>query len=236
MGFDSTILYAHVFGLIVPVLILAFFATSKKRKQIAFDSIFYGIAAFIGGIVSAVVLFVVANMLVLSGISFDGDNGENGLALAAVVISVLVITIYAVCETIKLYVIKKSHDSEDRPLFSGLGFSAGVIIAQNIAAFVALNIINSDELESGIPIFVGAFICFSGVMYTVLSHACDKINEYGNKAPAYALSFIYYLFWIAAVVCSNSTILLYVVLITIFVIAFVLSGVFVFRQSKSGKA
>lgn len=232
MGFNTTVLFAHIFGLIIPIALLFFFAFSKHRKEIAFDSVFYGIAGFGLGIVAAVMLFLIANMMVLSGITFESDDNESGLALAAGVLSVLIIIVYLVCETFKLYVIKKSRDSEERFRYSGLGYSAGVIIAQNAGVFVALNIIGGEELEAGLAAFTGIIVTVAGVMYTVISHACDIIYQIGSKAPAYALSFVYYFFWIAIILCSNSTVLIYTVSALIFVLAFVLSGVFVVNKEK----
>ena len=231
MEFNQTTLLEPIFGLLIPLIVIILFMLSKRRSEIAFDSIAYGFVSFLGSIVAVFIAFLIANSLFLSSFTFEDDT--SGLTLAGTVIIIMVIILFAVCETCKLMTIKKFQKNENRFRLSGIGFAAGVIIAQTAVVFVALNFF-SDEITVPYALYSGGIVCFTGIMYLVVSGACQVIiKESKNIAPAYALSSIYYLFWIAAIICCRSTVLIYIVSAFIFILSFVLSGVFLFRIRKN---
>ena len=49
MGFNYFTLLEFPFGLALPLAVILFFALSKNRKTYAYDSIAYGVGAFLGG-------------------------------------------------------------------------------------------------------------------------------------------------------------------------------------------
>ena len=144
----------------------------------------------------------------------------------------MIAVLFVFCESFKMMTMKKFSESDTRKEFSSIGFSAGVVIAQSVVIFVALNFFDSYEMEAGYAIFSGLILLVTGVMYTVLSYASEKALILGSKGAAYALSSVYYIFWIGVIVCVSSTTLMYIVSSLIFVIAFVLSAVFLKNSGK----
>lgn len=232
MGFNFTTLLELVFGLLIPLLVLIAFSVSKKRSEIAYDSIAYGFVSFLGSIVAVFIGFMIVNALFLSSFTFEDDT--SGLTLAGTVISIMVVILFFVCETLKIMTIRKFQKSETRFRMSGIGFAAGVIIAQNACVFVILNVLNNYDMDAAYALYSGGIVCITGIMYLILSAACQVILKDGGKsAPAYALSSVYYLYWIAAIVSSRSTMLIYIVSAFFFILSFILSGVFLFRIRKN---
>ncbi|MBP3481090.1 MAG: hypothetical protein J6K66_05760 [Clostridia bacterium] len=228
MGFNEITLLELIFGLLIPLAVIIFFLLSKNRGNIAYDSIAYGFASFLASVIVVFIIFTIANMLFLSSFEFGEDS--SGMATVGIIICVMIAILFAVCETLKIMTIKKFQKNENRFLLPGVGFSAGVIIAQNACLFVALNIYNRYEMDTQYALYSGAILCVTGIMYLVLSWACESIvKSSASTAPAYAISSVYYLFWIAAIAFSGSTVLLYISSVFFFILAFVLSGVFLFK-------
>ena len=224
MGFNYFTLLEFPIGLALPIAVILFFVFSKNRKTYAYDSIAYGVGAFLGSLLFAAIVFVFTNSVILAGLSFSDD--VSGMKIAGTIFSIMIAVLFIFCESFKMMTIKKFKDSDTRTKFSSIGFSAGVVIAQSIVIFVALNFFDSYEMEAGYAIFSGLILLVTGVMYTVLSYAAEKALALGSKGAAYALSSVYYIFWIAVIICVGSSTLMYVVCSAIYVIAFVLSAVF----------
>lgn len=228
MGFNEITLLELIFGLLIPLAVIIFFLLSKNRGDIAYNSIGYGFISFFVSIVIVFIIFTVANMLFLSSLEFGEDT--SAMATVGAIICAMIAILFAVCETFKIMTIKKFQKNETRFLLPGVGFSAGVIIAQNVCLFIGLNIYNRYEMDTQYALYSGGILCITGVMYLVLSWACESIvKSSASTAPAYAISSVYYLFWIAAIAFSGSTVLLYISSIFFFILAFVLSGVFLFK-------
>ncbi len=240
MGFNYFTLLHLPLSLAIPLAILLFFIISKNRKSYAYDSIVYGIGAFLGSILCVAIVFLFTNSIFLSGVSFSDDT--SGLAVAGSVFSFMITVLFVFCESFKMITIQKFIKSEKRTKFSSLGFSAGVIIAQSGVIFVALNLFDSYNMSAGYAIFSGIIIAVTGVMYTVLSFAAERVLLLGSKGAAYGVSSIYYIFWIALILSVQSTELLYIVCSFIYVVAFVISAVFlkngdrlIKKSNKTGK-
>ncbi len=232
MGFNYTTLLEFIFGLIPPAAIILYLILSKRRDQIAFSAIGYGFLSFMGSVIAVFIVFVAANALFLSSITFEDDS--SGLTLAGAIICGMVAVIYGVCETLKIMTIKKFKAEEKRTRMSGAAFAAGVILAQNAVIFIALNMFDKYSMDARYALFSGGIVCVTGIMYTVLSAACQvMVGMTANNLPAFMLSAVYYLFWIAAVICSRSTVLIYTATVLFLLLTFVLSGVFLFKTGKS---
>ncbi len=240
MGFNYFTLLQLPFGLIIPVAVILFFVLSKNRKTYAYESIFYGIGSFIGSILCVAIAFIFTNSVILAGLSFSDDT--SGMTIAGTIFSIMLAVLFVFCESFKMVTIKKFIQAEKRTKFSALGFSAGVVIAQTAVIFIALNFFDAYEMSAGYAVFSGIIITVTGIMYTILSIAAEKAICLGSKGAAYGVSSIYYIFWIAVIFCVQSTkpILLYVVCSIIYVIAIVISAVFLKRNDglikKTGKA
>lgn len=230
MGFNAVTLLALPFGLIMPLAIIIYFCVSKKRKQIAVDSAAYGLGGFLASVVAAFVVFIVFNALFLSSVKFDDD--ASGLKIAGTIISILILILFIVCESFKMMTVNKFLKDEKKNILSGIGYSAGVVLAQNLLVFIALNIFSNYEMNESYAIFSGAFVFVTSIMYTALSVAAEIMLRDGYKYPAYGVSFVYYLYWIAAVLCIRSTVLIYVVTAFFFILSLVLSGVFIIRSKN----
>lgn len=231
MGFNNITLLEFVFGMLIPAVIIAYFLLSKNRREIAFDSIVYGFVSFLGSGVAVFIVFMIINALFLSSIGFNDDT--SGLKLAGTIFSAMAVVLFGFCETFKIMTIQNFQKRETGFRMPGVGFSAGVIIAQNLVVFIGLNMLNDYDMDASYALYSGGIVCFTGIMYVVLSIASQSILKSDtNSAPAYAISSVYYLFWIAAIVCSGSTALLYTVGALFFVLTFVLGGVFIFKKSK----
>ena len=229
MGFNSLTLLSLPFGLILPVAIIIFFCFSKKKNHIAYDSVAYGFGGFLASVVAVFVVFIAMNTLLLSSVKFVDDN--SGMQAAGAVIIALIVILFIVCESFKMMTVNKFIKSEgERTLFSSIGYSAGVVIAQNALVFVALNIFNNYEMEATYAIFSGLILFVSSIMYVAVSAATEIMLRDGYKYPAYGVSFVYYLFWIALILAVRSTILMYIITAFFFVVTLVLSGVFFFRS------
>lgn len=239
MGFNKITLLSFVFGMLLPAVVIIVLMFLKKRKNVAFDSISYGFVAFFASIVAVFVAFTMLNSLFLSNITFDAEKMDSGLTVAAPVFSAMILVLFAVCEISKIKTIQKFSASETKNKHSGVGFAIGILIAQNAVVFAALNMLEFNmyddfEITAGFALFSGAMILVTGIMYTALSYASEVIIEEGGKtAPAYALSLIYYLFWIGVLFCINSTTLMYVVSGFVFAVSLILSGVFIVKAKKS---
>ncbi len=232
MGFDFKTLLSLPLGLLLPVIIVIYMMSNKKNKKVAFDSIFIGFGAFLASLAAVAVVFILFNTVFLTGLKFSDDT--SGLTIVGVIISALLIALFVVCESFKLSTIKKFVSAETPLEFSAMGFSAGVIVAQNIVVFVVNNILG--DLETFNIIFFGLILLVTGIMYTVLSIACESMVAEGFKTPAYAISAVYYLFWVAVIVFVQSSTLIYIATAFLFVLSFVLSGVFLFRLKKKSLA
>lgn len=230
MGFNYFTLLEFPFGLALPLAVILFFALSKKRKTCAFDSIAYGVGAFLGSLLCVAIVFIFTNSVILAGLSFSDD--VSGMTIAGTIFSIMIAVLFVFCESFKMMTMKKFSESDTRKEFSSIGFSAGVVIAQSAVIFVALNFFDSYEMEAGYAVFSGLILLVTGVMYTVLSYASEKALILGSKGAAYALSSVYYIFWIGVIVCVSSSTLMYIVSSLIFVIAFVLSAVFLKNSDK----
>lgn len=232
MGFNSITLLELIFGLLIPIIVIAAFLLSKKKSEIAFDSIAYGFVSFLASIVAVFIGFMIINALFLPSLSFEDES--SGLTLAGTVICAMVVILFAVCESLKISTIKKFQKNETHYRMSGIGFSAGVILAQNVCVFIVLNVLNNYDMDAAYALYSGGIVCITGIMYLVLSGACQVIVKNGQStAPAYALSSVYYLYWIAAIIFSRSTIMIYTVTALFFILTFVLSGVFLTRKSNN---
>ena len=232
MGFNFLTLLSLPFGLIIPALVLLFFIFSKKKANVAFSSIGYGVLSFFASVVAVFIVFVATNTLFLSAVRFEDDS--SGMGIAGTIIIVLIAVLFVACESLKMVFINKFSQQEQPVKYASLGFSAGVIIAQNLLVFVALNIFSNYEMEAAYALFSGAIILVTGIMYTAVSIASEIMLKDGHKGPAYAISAVYYLFWISAILFVKSTVLLYIALIFFFIVSLVLSGVFVIRSKKAG--
>ncbi len=225
MGFNYFTLLELPFGLLIPIAVILFFILSKKRKSYAYDSIVYGIGSFLGSILGVVIVFIFTNSVILSGLMFEDDT--SGMAVAGTIFSIMIAVLFVFCESFKMMTIKKFVESEKRTKLSSIGFSAGVIVAQTAVIFIALNFFDGYEMSAGYAAFSGIMIAVTGIMYTILSFAAEKSLLLGSKGAAYAVSSIYYIFWIAVILCvlSSSSALLYIVCSLIYVIALVISAV-----------
>lgn len=231
MGFNNYTLLVFPLGLLIPAVVIAFFAFSKHKKESAYDAIAYGAVSFLASMVAVFLAFIITNALFLSNLTFSDDT--SGLTIAGVVFSFMIAVMFVVCESLKLSVINKFKSSEKRTKFSALAYSAGVIIAQNAVVFVALNIFNNYDMTAGFALFSGAALLVTGIMYTALSLASEVALVLNSKGAAYGVSAVYYLFLISAIICVRSSVLLYIVTAFFFVISLVLSGVFI--KKKAGK-
>lgn len=231
MGFNFTALLTFVFGLLLPVIIFISFLFSKRKKEIAFESIIYGFLSFMGSIVAVFIGFMLVNSLFLSSLKFDDVN--SGMIISGTIIIIMLAILFFACESLKIMTIRNFQNRETNFRMSGIGFTAGVIIAQNVCIYIMLNIMKGYELDAAYALYSGGIVCITGIMYLVLSASCQVIlKDYKNFAPAYALSSIYYLYWVFAIIVSKSTILLYLVSATFFIASFILSGVFIFKKRK----
>lgn len=235
MGFNSITLLSFVFGLLVPLGVLVFFFLSPRKKEITFDSIAYGFVSFLGSIIAAFIIFTFASMLFMNNITFDSEDASSGLGFAGTVISVMVAILFVLNESLRMFTLNKFRNSE-RHLYSGIGFAAGTIIAQSCAVFVAINIFDGYEMDAPYALFSGGIICVTGIMYLLLSYSSEIAFEISGKGAAYGLMSVYYIFWIAIVIFSSSTIMLYVAGGVVFLVAVALSAVFVVRRSRGEKA
>ena len=224
MGFNYFTLLEFPFGLALPLAVILFFALSKNRKNYAYDSIIYGVGAFLGSLLCVAIVFIFTNSVILAGLSFSDD--VSGMTIAGTIFSIMIAVLFVFCESFKMMTIKKFIGSDTRTKFSSIGFSAGVIIAQSGVIFVALNFFDSYDMEAGYAIFSGIILLVTGVMYTVVSYAAEKALCLGSEGAAYAISSVYYIFWIAVIICVSSSVLMYIVCALIYVVAFVLSAVF----------
>ena len=230
MGFDYTTLLVFPLGLLLPIITLVAFALLKNKKMVKFDTVFYGIGAFLGSIVVAFIIFIIMQTVLVSG--FSADNYASGYTLVSIIFSVLIAVIFVCCESFKMVTIKKYADKEEKAFAPSLGFSAGVVIAQSGVFFVALNIFK--DATPLFALFTGAFILLSGVMYYVLSYAAEISFTLGSKYAAYAVSAVYYVMWIFMMLFINSPTLIVVIAALFFVISLVLGYAFVKRTKKSG--
>ena len=224
MGFNYATLLEFPFALLLPVAVILFFSLSKNRKTYAYDSIAYGVGAFLGSILCVAIAFIFTNSVILAGLTFEDDT--SGMGIAGKIFSIMVAVLFVFCESFKMMTVKKFITSETRTKFSSLGFSAGVVIAQSGVIFVALNLFDAYEMNSGYAIFSGLILLVTGIMYTILSFAAEKALVLGSKGAAYALSSVYYIFWIAVILCVNSPTLMYVVCSIVYLVALILSAVF----------
>lgn len=234
MEFNTQTLFSLPFGLLVPIVVILFFLFSKRRQNIAYDAVAYGFVSFLGSIVAVFIVFIIANALFLSSVTFENEN--SGLGFAGTVISVMIAILYFVCETFKIMTVKKFRKDENKYLYSGIAFSAGVIIAQNAIVFVALNIFDGYEMEIQYALFSGAILCVTGIMYSVLSAASDIALKDASESVVYGINAVYYLFWIFAIIFSGSTVLMYISVVFFFVLSFVIGGVFLFHNKKTKSA
>lgn len=234
MGFNSTTLLSLPLGLLLPVAIIVFLIISKKKKNVSFDSFFIGFGSFLASIAIVAALFIAFNAVFLSTITFSDDT--SGIKTVGAIIVCLIIALYIVCESFKLSAIKKAQTADVPKEYTSLGFSAGVIASQNIIVFVALNIFSHYEMNIGYAIFSGGILLFTGIMYLVLSYASEIMLRDNHKGPAYAISSVYYVFWITVILLIaaqiNSSLIVYVISAFYFVVSFVLSAVFIFKIKK----
>lgn len=224
MGFNYFTLLEFPIAFLLPLAVILFFVLSKNRKIYAYESVFYGIGAFLGSILCVAIAFIFTNSIILSGLSFSDDT--SGLAIAGRIFAIMIAVLFVFCESFKMMTMKKFSEGDTPKKFSSLGFSAGVVIAQSGVIFVALNLFDAYEMNAGYAIFSGAILLVTGIMYTVLSFASEKALRLGSKGAAYGLSSIYYVFWIAVIFCVNSSTLMYIVCSVIYVVALILSAVF----------
>ncbi len=208
MGFNYTTLLFLPVGLILPAAVILFFVLSKLKKQIAYDTIAYGFGSFFISAIAVFVAFIALNTVFLSGITFSDET--SGLAIAGTVFGVMLVLLFFVCESLKLISIKKFIADETKNKFSSLGFSAGIVLAQNALVFVALNVIEQQQVTPGFAIFSGTAILFTGIIYTLNSICAEIALKLGSRATAYALSAVYYLFWLSVIVFVSSSVLIWV--------------------------
>lgn len=234
MEFNTQTLFSLPFGLLIPIIVIAFFLLSKRRKNIAYDAVAYGFVSFLGSIVAVFIIFVIANALFLSSVTFEDES--SGLGFAGTAISVMIAILYFVCETFKIMTLKKFRKDENRYLYAGIAFSAGVILAQNGIVFVALNIFDGYEMEIQYALFSGAILCVTGIMYSVLSAASEIALKDASDGVIYGINCVYYLFWIFAIIFSSSTVLMYISVAFFFILSFVIGGVFLFHNKKTKSA
>ena len=233
MGFDKATLFEFVFGLLIPAAVVLYFIFSKKRKSIAYDAITYGFGAFLGSIVAVFILMTILTAAFGASLTFDDE--DSGMVIMGALFCAVIVLLFFVCETLKIMTIRKFLAQEEKTKLSGVGFSAGVILAQNVVMFVALNVMSKDEMSVSFALYSGGIICVTGIMYLVLSLAGETILAGGGSmGPVYALASVYYLFWVSAIVFARSTVLIYISSALFFILAFVLSGVFLFRSKKGG--
>ncbi len=232
MGFNYYTLFEFVFGLLLPALVILFFIFSKNKKQVAYDSIAYGLGAFVGSMVAVFIAFILTNTLFLSGVAFSDDT--SGLAIAGTVFGFMIAVLFVICESLKILAINKFIKEEVRNKYSSVGFSAGVVIAQSVIMFVALNIFENYEMSIGYAVFTGLFVLGSGIMYTALSYASECALRLGSKGAAYGISSVYYIFLIALIICISSAILTYIITAFFFAVSIGLAAVFIVRGRKTG--
>ncbi len=230
MGFNYFTLLEFPFGLIIPIAAILFFVISKNRKSYAYDAIAYGFGAFLGSLMATAIAFVALNTFFLAGLTFSDD--VSGMTIAGTIFSVMIAVLFVFCESFKMMTFKKFFKEEKRTELSSVAFSSGVILAQSGVIFVALNFFDNYEMTAGYAIFSGIIITVTGAMYTVLSFAAEKALKLGSRGAAYAISSVYYIFWIAVIFCVGSPVLMYIVSVLIFVFAFVISAVFLKNGNK----
>ena len=231
-GFNQSTLLVFVFGLVLPACVLAFFFISKQRKKIAFESIGYGFGGFLISIAAVLIAALIMNGLFMAGLTFEDET--SGLTVAGAIISFMVAILGVVCEFLKILTIRKFQKSEKRTLYSGIGYSAGVVIAQSLIVFIAMNIMQGYDVDSSWSLVSGGIVLVTGIMYLIMSASCDIIlAETPKSGPAFIISMLYYAFWIAEIFASRSTALLYTVAVLFFVLSAVLCGVFIVRTRRS---
>ena len=228
MGFDTTTLLLFPIGLLLPIATILFFVFYKDKKSIAHDTVFYGIGSFLGSMVAAFIAFLILNAVLSAG--FSVDDYTSGFGLVSTIFSVLIAVIFIICESLKMVSIKKFLSDDTRNRFSSLGFSSGVIIAQNAIFFVALNLFRDSNPTWSL--FTGLFIFVTGIIYYVLSMASEKCLALGSKGAAYGLSGVYYLMWISIVFAISSSILIVFFVVFFFVVSLVLSYIFLKRKGR----
>ncbi len=228
MGFDTSTLLLFPVGLLLPIATIIFFVIYKDKKSIAHDTVIYGIGSFLGSMVAAFIAFLLANTVLSAG--FSVDDYTSGFELVSTIFSILIAVIFVVCESLKMVSIKKFLSDDTRNRFSSLGFSAGVIIAQNAVFFVALNLFRDSNPTWSL--FTGVFIFVTGIIYYVLSVASEKCLALGSKGAAYGLSSVYYLMWISIVFAIRSRILIVFFVAFFFVVSLVLSYIFFKRKGR----
>lgn len=230
MGFNYSTLLVFPVSLILPIAVFLFFVLSKNRKNLAYESVFYGIGAFLGSILCVAIVFVFTNSVILSGLSFEDDT--SGMQIAGTIFSIMIAVLFIFCESFKMMTIKKFTEAETHTKLSSIGFSAGVIIAQSAVIFVALNLFDNYDMTTGYALFSGIILTITGIMYTVLSFAAEKVFALGSKGAAYAVSSIYYIFWISVILLVQFPVPMLVVSGVIYLVAFIISAVFL-KNSKT---
>lgn len=231
MSIDYTTLLVLPLGLLLPLATVVFFVMSRKKVKVSYDTIFYGIGSFIGAFGVAFLAFFILQGLFFTG--FSADNYFDGYVLVSSIFSVLIAIIFIVCESLKMVTFKKCLKSDDHSYFPSLGFSAGVVLTQCAAFFVALNAF--DSVTPLWAVFSGAFVLLSGVMYYVLSYASEVAFSLGSKGAAYVISSIYYLMWICMMLFIKSSVLVVTVASLFFVLSLVFGFVFIARNKKTDK-
>jgi len=228
MGFDTSTLLLFPLGLLLPIATVVFFIFCKDKKSVAHDTVFYGIGSFLGSMIAAFIAFLLVNTILSA--NFSVDDYESGFTLVSTVFAILIAVIFVICESLKMVTVKKFISDEKRNRFSSLGFSAGVIIAQNAIFFVALNVFR--DTDPTWSLFTGAFIFVTGIIYYELSFASEKSLALGSKGAAYGLSAVYYLMWISIVFAISSSILIVFFIAFFFVISLILSYIFIKRKGR----
>lgn len=231
MGFNNITLLVFPLGLLLPLATVAYMVYASTKKKIAFDTVFYGIGAFLGSIVAVAIAFLIINSAMTA--TFSADNYESGFGLVGTIFSILIAVLFLFCESFKMVTIKHFSDGDKKSHLPFLGFGAGVVIAQAAVFFVALNIM--QDITILFSLFTGAFIFVTGIMYYVLSYASEKALLLGSKGAAYGLSSIYYLMWISMILSIRVPKLVVGVAVAFFVFSIVIGVIFIRRSGKVGR-
>ena len=206
MGFDVATLWCLPLGLLIPVAIIIYMIIMRKKKPSAYDTIGYGFVSFFASIVSVFIILILLNSLFFKYVKFE--NQEDGMLVVGIIGTIIIAIIYFICESIKYFTFRTVMEKEKNYENAGLGFAAGVIIAQSAAAFIISNIAKFDAY---ISLFTGAMVLGTGIIYVMLSIVGYRLVLEGYKGPYFFISTIYYLYYILVMILYRWTIGLYLI-------------------------
>lgn len=220
MGFDKATLWSLPLGLLIPVAIIIYMIITRKKKPSAYNTVGYGFVSFFAAIISVFVILAILNGLFFNSMTFE--NQDDGMILVGIIGAVIIVIMYFICETMKYITFCNVLEKENNKENAGLGFAAGVIIAQTAVIFIISNVAYFDMYLS---LFSGAMVLGTGVIYVLLSLIGYKLVSGNYKGPYFFLSSIYYIYYMLVMIFYRWTIGLYIISALALAVTIILSVV-----------